>query len=41
VADWYKRLIKTLSSALKTMFTQRRNSDMENASFLSFHFTAK
>jgi len=23
VADWYKLLIKTLSSALKTMFTQR------------------
>jgi len=23
VADWYKFLIQTLSSALKTMFTQR------------------
>jgi len=23
VADWYKLLIKTLSSALKTMFTER------------------
>jgi len=23
VADWYKLLIKTLSSTLKTMFTQR------------------
>jgi len=40
VADWYKLFIKTLSLALKTMFTQR-SRDAITVTWKTRHFTSE